>query len=185
MICVRGARIDRLKDIIPNTGPEPDRVRAVAREKCQSQHKYRLGGTYAEAIQRTIVLDLVYNDLGRPVRRGGLYDFTLRHKPRAECTPVELRAQLDGRLASIRASSCRDIGLSEKLFLVMSPNTAMVGDTIWALTGGQALYVLRPVDVKSRKYIFIGECYAHGLMDGEVVKMLQRGEVRLEDIILM
>ncbi|KAK0250798.1 hypothetical protein LTS16_014681 [Friedmanniomyces endolithicus] len=69
MLCVRGARIDRLKDIIPNTGPEPDRVRAVAREKShkwaiESRHKYRLGGTYAAAIQRTIVLDLVYNDLG-------------------------------------------------------------------------------------------------------------------------
>ncbi|KAK0935821.1 hypothetical protein LTR29_012602 [Friedmanniomyces endolithicus] len=190
MLHVRGARIDRLKDIVPNTGPELDRVRAVAREKgrkwaIESQHKYRLGGTYAEAIQRTIVLDLVYDELGRPARRGGSYDSTLRHKPRAECTPVELRAQLDGRIASIRASSCRDLGLSEKLLLVMSPNTAMVGDTIWALTGGQALYVLRPVDVESRRYIFIGECYAHGLMDGEVVKMLQRGEVRLEDIILM
>ncbi|KAK0295446.1 hypothetical protein LTS00_006077 [Friedmanniomyces endolithicus] len=153
MLHVRGARIDRLKDFIPNTGPELDRVRAVAREKgrkwaIESQHKYRLGGTYAEAIQRTIVLDLVYDELGRPARRGGSYDSTLRHKPRAECTPVELRAQLDGRIASIRASSCRDLGLSEKLFLVMSPNTAMVGDTIWALTGGQALYVLRPVDVE-------------------------------------
>ncbi len=119
------------------------------------------------------MLDLVYDDLGRPARRGGTYNSTLRHGPLAECTSVWLRAQSDGRTASIRASSCRDLGLSEKLFLVMSPNTAVVGDTIWALTGGQALYVLRPVDVESRRYIFIGECYAHGLMDGEVVKMLQ------------
>ncbi|TKA66782.1 hypothetical protein B0A55_10502 [Friedmanniomyces simplex] len=190
MLCVRGAYIDRVKDTIPNTGPDVATVRAVGQEKgrkwaIESQHKYCMGGTYAEAIQRNIVFDLVYDDLGRPTQRGGRYDSTLRHRPRAECTLPEYRAQLNGRTAQLRASSCRDLGLSEKLFLLMVPNTAVVGDAIWALAGGQALYLLRPLDVESKKYMFIGECYAQGLMDGEVVRMLKNGESRLEDIVII
>lgn len=78
----------------------------------------------------------------------------------------------------------RDLGLSQKSYLLMIPNTAVVGDMIWALAGGQALYILRSVSPGIKQYRFIGECYAHGLMDGDIVRRLNLGEARMEDISL-
>ena len=69
------------------------------------------------------------------------------------------------------------------------------GDEVWMLRGGSVLYVLRPVGcigMEKRRYAervvgeegggkdeegryrFVGECYVHGLMDGEVLDMLER-----------
>ncbi len=35
------------------------------------------------------------------------------------------------------------------------------------LLGGNPLYILRPIE--DDFYLFVGQCYVHGLMDGEVV----------------
>ena len=79
----------------------------------------------------------------------------------------------------------RSLGLSWKLYTLVIPNTAAIGDELWALGGGQALYILRPMNHRRKQYIFIGECYAHGLMDGEIVRMLHTGEASMQDISLV
>ena len=106
-------------------------------------------------------------------------------KPQAELTPTEYTYQNTMRKAQNNACSLRETGLSQKHYLLMIPNTAVVGDTIWALAGGQVLYVLRPVNQALNQYIFVGECYGHGLMDGEIVRQLHLGETRMEDISLI
>ena len=40
-------------------------------------------------------------------------------------------------------------------------------DKIFLSYGGSVPYVLRPSD---DKYYFLGECYVHGIMDGEAIK---------------
>jgi len=179
-LCVSGVYIDILKDIIPNTGPDLEAIRVI-----DSKHKYFTGESYADAIKRTIVLDLVYDELGRPSERGGKLDIAFLRRPRAELSLMEYRYQMNMRTAQIKASTLRDLGLSQKLYLLMMPNTAVVGDVIWALAGGQALYILRLVNREINQYRFIGECYAHGLMDGEIVRRLHLGEARMEDISLI
>ena len=57
-----------------------------------------------------------------------------------------------------------------------------VEDKIFVLFGGSMLYVLRP---KDDKYILIGECYVHGLMDGEAMRYLREGLVSEEDIFIV
>lgn len=89
------------------------------------------------------------------------------------------------RTAQLKASVSRDLGLSQKSYLLMIPNTAVVEDLIWALAGGQALYILRPVNPEMKLYRFIVECYAHGLMDGDIVRRLNLGEISMEDISLV
>jgi hypothetical protein len=44
---------------------------------------------------------------------------------------------------------------------------------------------LRPMNREINQYRFIGECYAHGLMDGDIVRRLHLGEARMEDISLI
>ncbi|MCJ1434679.1 hypothetical protein MMC27_004048 [Xylographa pallens] len=189
-LCVSGVYLDVLQDIIKNTGPDLEAIRAVAREQgfkwaTASKHKYFTGESYVGAMNRTAVLDLVYDERGRPSERGNKVDYAFLRKPRAELSVTECRYQMNMRSAQVTASALRDLGSSQKLYLLMIPNTAMVGDLIWALAGGQALYILRLMNQEMNQYRFIGECYAHGLMDGEIVRKLNLGEVRMEDISLI
>ena len=190
MLCVCGVYIDVLKDIISNTGPDLETVRGVARKiggkwAMDAKRQYFTSESFADAINRTIVLDLVYDGLNRPSECGGKFDNAVLRKPRTELNLMECQKQMRMKTAQIRASISRNLGLSQKLYLLMIPNTAVVGDAIWALAGGQVLYILRPIDRERGRYSFVGECYAHGLMDGEIVRRLDRGEARMEDISLI
>ena len=189
-LCPSGMYIDALKDIIKNTGPDLEVIRTIGKEKGRkwaqdSRHKYFTSESFADAINRTSALDLVYDDLGRPSERGGKLDIAFLRRPRAELSIAEYRYQMNMRTAQVNASVSRELALSQKAYLLIIPNTAVVGDLIWALAGGQALYILRLVNPEIKEYRFIGECYAHGLMDGDIVRRLKLGEVKIEDISLV
>jgi len=53
--------------------------------------------------------------------------------------------------------------------LGLAPPSAMTGDVIAILFGCNVPVVLR--EVNKGKYEVIGECYVHGLMDGEAISM--------------
>ena len=189
-LCASGVYIDTLKDITQNTGPDLEVIRTIGKEKGRkwaqdSRHEYFTSESFADAINRTTALDLVYDDLGRPLERGGKLDIAFLRRPRAELSIAEYRYQMNMRTAQVNASVSRDLALSQKAYLLMIPNTAVVGDLIWALAGGQALYILRLVNSEIKQYRFIGECYAHGLMDGDILRRLNLGEARMEDISLV
>ncbi|KIW27846.1 uncharacterized protein PV07_07547 [Cladophialophora immunda] len=198
-LLVSGVHVDVLKDIIPNTGPDLEAVRSVARTKSQrwatemDSTYAATGESYVDALNRTLALDVVYDELGRPSERGGKLDFAFMRRPRAELSLTEYRYQMNMRGARDNASVGRDIGRSERDYLLMIPNTAVVGDHVWALSGGKVLYLLRPVvnvgggagaPVPNR-YRMVGECYAHGLMDGEIARRVHMGEARFQDISLV
>lgn len=190
ILSVSGVYIDSLKDIIPSTGPNLEAIEAIAREKgrkwaIDSKNEYFTGESYHNAALHNRVLDLVYDEQLRPSQRGGKRDAVFIKRPRAELSPAEYRLQMNMNNAHARAAVSRTMGLSQRMYLLMVPVTAIVGDLIWALAGGQVLYVLRPVNREKNEYRFIGECYAHGLMDGEILKRLQLGEARMDDISLI
>lgn len=64
----------------------------------------------------------------------------------------------------------------------LAPAAAMLGDKICPLLGGQVLYVLR--ERGEGKWEFVGECYVHGLMDGEALGLGQEYKERVEEFIL-
>jgi hypothetical protein len=41
-----------------------------------------------------------------------------------------------------------------------------VGDEVWILGGGQVPFLLRPT---GKRYLFVENCYVHGVMEGEVI----------------
>ena len=136
-------------------------------------------------MRRTTALDLIYDDRGRPSKRGGQTDHDFLEKPREEVSLPEYWAQTTMSSALRQATTSRDLGLTEKYYVLLTPRSTMVGDTVWALAGGQVLYILRFMDREMKQYRFIGECYAHGLMDGEIVRRLDLGEWRMEDLSLV
>lgn len=54
-----------------------------------------------------------------------------------------------------------------------------VGDEVFVLLGGEVLYVLRP---ERDHYLFVGECYLHGLMDGEAMRWLEDGRASVRGL---
>ncbi|KAJ3548806.1 hypothetical protein NM208_g819 [Fusarium decemcellulare] len=55
----------------------------------------------------------------------------------------------------------------------LGPRVAQPGDIVAILFGGKVPYILRPVD---DHYLFVGECYVHGIMQGELVSQCQGGD---------
>jgi hypothetical protein len=75
------------------------------------------------------------------------------------------------------ASSHRVFGRTSKGYFVLAPRVMQVGDIVCVLFGGKMPFILRPW---GQRYLLAGECYVHGLMDGEAMGMLERGEVKEE-----
>jgi hypothetical protein len=72
--------------------------------------------------------------------------------------------------------------ISKKGFIEICPDSAEVGDLVTVFLGGTTPYLISPKD--DGIYRYINECYVHGFMDGEVMKMLETGESKLEEFSL-
>ena len=132
-----------------------------------------------------MMLDLRYDDRQRPSERGGRQDVALVQKSGAKLSVIELQVQNRILWARKAAITMRNFGFSEKNYYLLVPRTAQPGDEVWALLGGEVLYILRATDRQTRHFLIIVEACAHGLMDGDIVKRLQSGELETEDITLV
>ncbi|MCJ1283729.1 hypothetical protein MMC26_003060 [Xylographa opegraphella] len=77
--------------------------------------------------------------------------------------------------------------MKERIFFItrggyigLAPEAAEEGDVVCVVLGGQVPYLIRPK--KNGHYLFVGECYVHGLMDGQALQGYDEGS--LEEIIL-
>ncbi|KAK4079051.1 hypothetical protein Trihar35433_156 [Trichoderma harzianum] len=71
------------------------------------------------------------------------------------------------------ASKNRIFARTESGYYVLGPAVMEKGDVICVLFGGKLPFCLRPV---GKRYLLVGECYTHGLMEGEALDMMKRGE---------
>jgi hypothetical protein len=76
------------------------------------------------------------------------------------------------RLLDVTQGSRRPLDTT-KGYLGIGLAAAEVGDRVCIFLGGRVLYVIRSRD--NGHYEFIGECYVHGVMDGEAVKNCDSG----------
>lgn len=98
----------------------------------------------------------------RPQGRGKLELASLRTRgPRK--TYDEICSALE------RAMLYRCVGTTEKRYLGLFPRQVQPGDVICILVGFHVPYVLRKAG--NGKYTLVGECYVHGVMNGEVMGM--------------
>jgi hypothetical protein len=81
-----------------------------------------------------------------------------------------------------RVCKARDFIVTERGFLGLGPMTMKVGDMIVVLLGGNLPFVLRKSSDDS-EYSLVGECYVHGVMDGEAIS--KKEEKEFEDFILV
>ena len=69
---------------------------------------------------------------------------------------------------------CRRFARGQQGYYALCPPAARGGDKLCLLLGGQTLFCLRP---SGDSYLFVGECYAHGVMDGEALDMAEKGQL--------
>ncbi len=72
------------------------------------------------------------------------------------------------------ASKNRKLARTEKGYFVLGPKVMVVGDVVCVLFGGKLPFCLRPC---GNRFLFVGECYVHGMVDGEALDMMEAGQL--------
>ena len=80
----------------------------------------------------------------------------------------------------------RKFFITKKGYLGLGPKLAELGDKIAIFHGSGVPFVLRKSVDKSREssWEIIGECYVHGIMDGEFIHKCDIGQAEPEVIVL-
>ncbi|KAM0347385.1 hypothetical protein ACHAPU_004905 [Fusarium lateritium] len=72
------------------------------------------------------------------------------------------------------ASDGRVFARTARGYYVLGPSVLEEGDVICVMFGCKVPFCLRRIGVP---YVLVGECYVHGLMKGEAMEMLHRGQI--------
>jgi hypothetical protein len=62
----------------------------------------------------------------------------------------------------------------------LAPQGTIVGDEIWIFVGAATPFAIRRIDGGS--YKLIGNCYVHGVMQGELMEDLEKGKYELRQV---
>ncbi len=81
------------------------------------------------------------------------------------------------------ASSGRVFARTAKGYFVLGPKVLARGDRICVLWGGKMCFCLRPLD--QGRFLLVGECYVHGLMNGEAIRQVEKNELQEEEFVLV
>jgi hypothetical protein len=63
----------------------------------------------------------------------------------------------------------RRVAVTKKGYLAIVPPRSEAGDVVGIVLGAETPFVFRASEGKEREYALVGECYVHGIMDGEVL----------------
>jgi hypothetical protein len=82
------------------------------------------------------------------------------------------RRALEGRVFFFTAGGLMGLG----------PHELVKGDKIYIFATGETPFILRKQD---KGLSIVGECYVHGLMDGEIARPVQNGLMEEEQIVIV
>ncbi|KAI1331322.1 heterokaryon incompatibility protein-domain-containing protein [Xylariaceae sp. FL0255] len=137
---------------------------------------YVAGGTLGEAIKHCIIADMGrVNDVivaaakdDGIFERGVAVDWDLLDRSAAGLSTIEAKRQRY-LINDIKCMSTgRRIFTTAQGYIGLGPAAANVGDKVCVFLGGRMLHVMRPIDDGNFEYV--GECYVHGMMDGEALQ---------------
>ncbi len=75
------------------------------------------------------------------------------------------------------ASTNRVFAVTTNGYYVLGPKVMEVGDIVRVFTGGKMPFAVRPW---GKRFLLVGECYVHGLMNGEAIESMERGDITRE-----
>jgi hypothetical protein len=121
-----------------------------------------------EAFNHTLTADIGWRQNGNGsgvLSRGFAIDWDIVEQDRNDLTASERQIQSEMLIDTKERTFGRRLFVTSRGFMGLGPPAAQVGDQVCLLLGGQVLYVLR--DREDGHSEFIGECYVHGMMDGQ------------------
>lgn len=149
------------------------------------------GERRADAFWRTIITDM--NTFAQKATRsveGAQFRLWMTLSSAASFEPEDLilgdeaPPQFMAFIATFQqATRNRRFFITEDGHMGLGPRLIEPGDLVCVLLGSQVPFVLRR-KVDHDGYVLVGECYCHGVMNGEAVRGLDEGEVVLRDFIL-
>ncbi|EUC47208.1 hypothetical protein COCMIDRAFT_90727 [Bipolaris oryzae ATCC 44560] len=184
----------RVFDVVNQRGevyPSPDDINFASRaskpilDQWKTMAMNTQSGTYhslhakEDAFWRTTLIDLQVEGLHFEENAGWIP---------AQRLPVDAKyippktTKEEGHL--LQAMEQRQLCLNGRRFCItkkghfcLLPLTASEKDVICVLLGGEVPYVLRRTDDQSQdSYTMVGECYVHGIMDGEAIVDILEGK---------
>lgn len=132
--------------------------RKVDRDYLRSQ-----GGKFTdESFNRTLLGDIISE------KRGAAADWPLLESTVEDLDAADREKRHDMFSQILHICAGRRLGLTKNGRVGVFPAGSQVNDIVAAFRGGRILYLIRPAQAQG-KYVFIGECYVDGIMDGEVI----------------
>lgn len=123
------------------------------------------GETILQALLRTLIAD------HHPETSKRRHEIKLRSIKQHLWPKVE---EIEGTLSHIQMfSQGRTLMLSENGYVGLVPSSTEIGDQICVLYGCHAPVILRKCSGNADGFTLIGDAYIHGLMDGEVVRLVE------------
>ena len=127
---------------------------------------YPAGGNVRDAWLHTLTADVLLSR-GHPIERGVGMQWPINDDHLTAKDPIEARKH-GVIINSVKcAINRRQLIYTDHGYMGLAPWDAEVGDWICLFFGSQVLYVLKG-DL-DRQCEFVGECYLHGMMDGEAL----------------
>ena len=156
------------------TGPDGN-VLKVGDFSSDPQSVYLDGETVEDAFLRTCVMDRIPE---------------FRHEPHTLIDRSGMSEELKVReiMARLNAIESRRFAVTRCAFMGLFPTETQKGDMVYGLLGADVPFVVRHVDGVGN--VLVGECYVHGIMNGETVegKLGLPGRdgngLRLEELVL-
>ncbi|KAH7129464.1 heterokaryon incompatibility protein-domain-containing protein [Dactylonectria estremocensis] len=147
----------------------------------KTEDEYIGGGSVVEAFWRTVTFDLLLTDrdylAGNPNRRD-----TRLPKGAAGMPPTTAEEEAEVREGIVDAPPPKTVleKLGERRFFVtkagyfgLGPAYTQAGDIACVLRGALFPTVVRPTT--NHRYTMVGECFVHGIMDGEMIDSVNKG----------
>jgi hypothetical protein len=142
-------------------------------------HLYVSGGNRFDAFWRTLIANQAFR------RNGGDFIEKPAEKERQVAEMIlglrryedsERRKSIDPLMFQMQyRSGYRKMIFTQKGYFGLAPPESMKDDIVCILLGGDMPFILRP---KGSYHTFIGECYVHGIMDGEALDAAQIGLIQ-------
>jgi Heterokaryon incompatibility protein (HET) len=195
MLQVKGILVDRISDTLPLNGMPYSQAMSASNTLVQNSliprvgETYVAGGTCEDAHWRTMIGNLVHA-LTNP--GGGDVEYR-KARPEDHLFYLELSSTIDEDMSGKQLTQeYRDMKISatsmlhERTFFItnsgfigIGASSMRVGDDVYVLCGGRSPFVLRSVD--DGHFKLIGDCYVHGIMDGEI---FDNENTKLKELIL-
>ena len=197
-LSIKGVEVDKVLKIakaqyrLPKDMDKRKKFRTEFQKETLRMAQEVYGTSEPEEYCRTLILDTQRELDGRKwsteEMRAGYRGFCAERPLQAPLNPTEKSFTALYTCAAASACRGRSFITTTKGRIGLASTDCKEGDVVYIFLGSGMPYVLRPdvAEAETSTFSFVGDCYLHGIMNSEVLDMLEREDTELElrDVII-